>query len=142
MAFRVGQLVKLSSAPNDDPRDHTQVYMVLSIIQKEPEDMANVLQFNLNAGEVPISSVPVSELIEVTYNTAKHFGEEVMITKRSNVRVQGLVIKVHENEIMLSLVPQFGGLQSNIRVTILDSKGKKHTGCIFNPEPGNPLGEI
>jgi len=139
MAFQVGQMVKLSSAPHDDPDDNTQVYMVMSIAHQVPEDIATVLQFNLDSETLPISEVPVRELMPVTYGASRHFGEEVIITKRNNSRVQGVVIKVHNDEVELVLSPIFGGLQSNIKVSILDANGKKHTGMVFNPQPDDTI---
>ena len=135
MAFQVGQMVKLSSAPHDDPDDSKQVYMVMAIAHSHPVDQATVLQFNIDAETLPISIVPVNELMPVTYCASRHFGEEVIITKRNNSRVQGVVIKVHNDEVDLVLSPIFGGLQSNIKVSILDANGKKHTGMVFNPQP-------
>ena len=109
--------------------------MVMAIAHHHPVDLATVLQFNIDAETLPISIVPISELMPVTYGASRHFGEEVIITKRNNARVQGVVIKVHNDEVDLVLSPIFGGLQSNIKVSILDANGKKHTGMVFNPQP-------
>lgn len=121
-----GQIAKFHTPlPDEDPN---QLYVVLEVKEDEVSPRADIQALNTGLSFVPINTVSLNDLEVVEVDTQDLIGHRVTINKSDYSQVQGKVISVNEQKIMLDLSK---GVETNVWLTIVDKEGKEHTGSLF-----------
>ncbi len=124
-----GQIAKFHTPlPDEDPN---QLYIVLEVKEDEERPRADIQALNTGLSFVPINTVILNDLEVVEVDTHDLIGHRVTIKKSDYSQVQGKVISVNEQKIMLDLSKGVKGVETNVWLTIVDKEGKEHTGSLF-----------
>ena len=124
-----GQIAKFHTPlPDEDPN---QLYVVLEVKEDEERPRADIQALNTGLSFVPINTVSLNDLVVVEVDTQDLIGHSVTINKSDYSQVQGKVISVNEQKIMLDLSKGVKGVETNVWLTIVDKEGKEHTGSLF-----------
>jgi hypothetical protein len=125
-----GQIAKFhTSLPSEDP---DQLYVVLQVIEDDERPRADIKALGTGLGSfVPINSVRLTDLEVVEVSTVDMIGHTVTITKSDYSQVEGRVINVNEQKVMLDLTKGEKGVETNVWITILDKEGVEHMGSLF-----------
>lgn len=126
---KIGEIVKFITPLKGEKID--QMYVILEIIKDDIKPRAEIQKLNSGMAFPPINTVPLNDLEVAPVNTQDLIGEFVIINKADYSQVGGKVIKVIEQQINLELSLGLSGVETNVFLTIVDSKGKEHTGTLF-----------
>ena len=125
-----GQIAKFHTPlPGEDP---DQLYVVLQVIEDDERPRADIKALGTGLGSfVPINSVRLTDLEVVEVSTVDLIGHTVTITKSDYSQVEGRVINVNEQKVMLDLSKGEKGVETNVFITILDKESVEHMGSLF-----------
>ena len=133
MPYKIGQVAKFhTTLPGEDP---SQLYVVLQIIEDVERPRADIRALGLGNSFIPINTVLLTDLEIVETDTSDLVGKNVTINKADYSQVTGKVAKVSKQNIKLDLTKGVKGVETNVRLTILDKNGKEHTGTLFVNKP-------
>ena len=108
-----------------------QLYVVLEVIEDDERPRADIQALNTGLSFVPINTVSLNDLEVVEVDTQDLIGHKVTINKSDYSQIEGRVINVSEQKIMLDLSKGVNGVESNVWLTIVDKQGVEHTGTLF-----------
>ena len=108
-----------------------QLYVVLEVIEDDERPRADIQALNTGLSFVPINTVSLDDLEVVEVDTQDLIGHKVTINKSDYSQIEGRVINVSEQKIMLDLSKGVNGVESNVWLTIVDKQGVEHTGTLF-----------
>lgn len=125
---KVGQIVKFHTPlPDENPN---QLYVALEIIT-DGKPRSDIQALNTGLPFPPINTVNLEDLTVVEVNTNDLLGHRVTINKSDYSQVEGRVINVSEQKIMLDMTKGIKGVETNVWLTIVDKNGKEHMGTLF-----------
>lgn len=130
---KIGQVVKFHTPLPDENLD--QLYVVLEIIEDDERQRADIKALNTGLAFPPINTVKLNDLEVVEVNTNDLIGHKVTINKSDYSQMEGRVIKVSKQEIMLDLTKGVKGVETNVWLTIVDKNGIEHMGTLFVGKP-------
>jgi hypothetical protein len=123
------QIAKFHTAlPGEDPN---LLYVVLQVIEDPERPRAEIRALNTGLSFVPVNTVHLDDLKVVEVSTDDLLGKIVTVYKSDFSHVEGRVISVVGQNIMLDLTNGLEGIQTNVWVTIIDNKGVVHFGPIL-----------
>jgi hypothetical protein len=126
---KIGQVAKFHTPlPDENPN---QLYVVLEIIEDDERPRADIKALNTGLSFPPINTVSLNDLEVVEVETADLVGHQVTINKSDYSQVEGKVVKVSEQNIMLDLSKGITGVETNVWLTIIDKNGIEHLGTLF-----------
>jgi hypothetical protein len=126
---KIGQVAKFHTPlPSENP---DQLYVILEIHFDVERPRAQIKALNTGLSFPPVNTVLVEDLMLVEVDTNDLMDHAVIINKADYSQVEGKVVEVSEQKIMLDLTKGVKGVETNVRLTILDSKGEQHTGALF-----------
>jgi len=126
---KIGQVVKFHTPyPDEDP---DQRYVILEIHFDVEKPRALIKELNGGRPFASTTSALVDELQVVEVDTADLVGHQVTINKADYSQATGKVVKVSEQKIMLDLSKGITGVETNVRLTIIDKNGIEHLGTLF-----------
>jgi FKBP-type peptidyl-prolyl cis-trans isomerase 2 len=67
----------------------------------------------------------------VEVSTQDLIGHVVKINKSDYSQVEGKVVNVSEQKVMLDLTKGVKGVETNVWLTVVDKQGKEHIGSLF-----------
>jgi hypothetical protein len=108
-----------------------QLYVVLEVIEDDERPRADIQALNTGLSFVPINTVSLDELEVVEVDTQDLIGHKVTINKSDYSQIEGRVINVNEQKIMLDLSKGVKGVETNVWLTVVDNQGIEHTGTLF-----------
>ena len=108
-----------------------QLYVVLEVIEDDERPRADIQALNTGLSFVPVNTVQLHDLEVVEVDTQDLIGHKVTINKSDYSQIEGRVINVSEQKIMLDLSKGVNGVESNVWLTIVDKQGVEHTGTLF-----------
>lgn len=126
---KAGQIVRFHTPLSDENPE--QLYVVLEVIDDDERPRADIKALNTGLSFPPINTVRLNDLEVVEVNTQDLIGHRVTINKSDYSQVEGKVIKVSQQKIMLDLTKGISGVETNVWLTITDDQGKEHTGTLF-----------
>jgi len=127
--IKTGQIAKFHSPfPDEDPN---QLYVVTEIFEEVERPKAEIKALYTGLPFPPINKVYLDDLELVSVNTDELLGHTVTINKSDYSQIEGKVIKVSEQEIILDLTKGVKGVETNVWITILDKNGIEHKGTLF-----------
>ncbi|MFZ4400595.1 MAG: hypothetical protein ACOYO1_11215 [Bacteroidales bacterium] len=124
-----GQVVKFHTPFPDENPD--QLYVILELHTDVEKPRAFLKELN---GGLPFPStkvVLVNELIVADISMKDLLGHFVMIEKSDSTRVEGKVVKIYNDGIVPDLTKSQDGVETNVLLSIIDSKGVEHRGTLF-----------
>lgn len=124
-----GQIAKFHTPLEDE--NPKQIYIVLEVIEDTDIPRAHIKALNTGLSFPPINTVQLDDLEVVEVDTHDLIGHYVTINKSDNSKVQGKIVKVIKQKIMLDLAIVEKGVETNVRLTIFDNLGIEHTGLLF-----------
>ncbi|MDF1550438.1 MAG: hypothetical protein P1P88_21625 [Bacteroidales bacterium] len=124
-----GQIAKFHTPLEDE--NPKQIYIVLEVIEDTDIPRALIKALNTGLSFPPINTVQLDDLEVVEVDTQDLIGHYVTINKSDNSKVQGKIVKVIKQKIMLDLAIVEKGVETNVRLTIVDNLGVEHTGLLF-----------
>ena len=108
-----------------------QLYVVLEVIEDDERPRADIQALNTGLSFVPINTVSLNDLEVVEVDTQDLIGHKVTINKSDYSQIEGRVINVSEQKIMLDLSKGVKGVETNVWLTVVDNLGIEHTGTLF-----------
>ena len=108
-----------------------QLYVVLEVIEDDERPRADIQALNTGLSFVPINTVSLDDLEVVEVDTQDLIGHKVTINKSDYSQIEGRVINVSEQKIMLDLSKGVKGVETNVWLTVVDNLGIEHTGTLF-----------
>ncbi len=108
-----------------------QLYVVLEVIEDDERPRADIQALNTGLSFVPINTVSLDDLEVVEVDTQDLIGHKVTINKSDYSQIEGRVINVNEQKIMLDLSKGVKGVETNVWLTVVDNQGIEHTGTLF-----------
>lgn len=108
-----------------------QLYVVLEVIEDDERPRADIQALNMRGAFVPINTVRLDDLEVVEVDTQDLIGHKVTINKSDYSQIEGRVISVSEQKIMLDLSKGEKGVETNVWLTVVDNHGVEHTGTLF-----------
>ena len=108
-----------------------QLYVVLEVIEDDERPRADIQALNTGLSFVPINTVSLNDLEVVEVDTQDLIGHKVTINKSDYSQIEGRVINVSEQKIMLDLSKGMKGVETNVWLTVVDNLGIEHTGTLF-----------
>lgn len=125
-----GQLVKFHTLlPGENP---DQLYVVLQVQEDSENPRSDIKALGTSLRSfVPTNTVRLTDLEVVEVSTDNLIGYTVTINTSKNYPVEGRVIDVNEQNIILDLTKGVKGVETNVWVTILDKEGLEHIGTLF-----------
>ncbi len=108
-----------------------QLYVVLEVIEDDERPRADIQALNTGLSFVPINTVSLDDLEVVEVDTQDLIGHKVIINKSDYSQIEGRVINVSEQKIMLDLSKGMKGVETNVWLTVVDNQGIEHTGTHF-----------
>lgn len=108
-----------------------QLYVVLEVIEDDERPRADIQALNTGLSFVPINTVSLDDLEVVEVDTQDLIGHKVIINKSDYSQIEGRVINVSEQKIMLDLSKRMKGVETNVWLTVVDNQGIEHTGTLF-----------
>lgn len=108
-----------------------QLYVVLEVIEDDERPRADIQALNTGLSFVPINTVSLNDLEVVKVDTQDLIGHKVTINKSDYSQIEGRVINVNEQKIMLDLSKGVEGVETNVWLTVVDNQGIEHTGTLF-----------
>lgn len=105
--------------------------MVLEVIEDGERSRADIQALNTGLPFPPVNKVRLDDLEIAEVSTDDLIGQIVTIDKSDYSQVEGMVIKVSEQKIMLDLTKGIQGVETNVWITVLDKNGNEHTGKLF-----------
>ena len=123
-----GQIVKFHTPLPDENPD--QLYVVLEII-KDDRPRADIQALNTGLPFPLINTVKLEDLTVVEVNTNDLMGHRATITKSDFSQVEGKVVNVSEQKILLNMTKGIKGVETNVWLTVVDKNGKEHIGTLF-----------
>jgi hypothetical protein len=108
-----------------------QLYVVLEVIEDDERPRADIQALNTGLSFVPINTVSLDDLEVVEVDTQDLIGHKVIINKSDYSQIEGRVINVSEQKIMLDLSKGMKGVETNVWLTVVDNQGIEHTGTLF-----------
>jgi hypothetical protein len=126
---KIGQVSKFHiPLPDENPN---QLYVVLEIKEDVERPRADIKALNTGLRFPPINTVLLDDLEVVEVDTDDLVGHQVIINKADYSQATGKVVKVSEQKIMLDLIQDVKGVETNVWLTIEDESGKEHIGTLF-----------
>lgn len=126
---KIGQVSKFHTPlPDEIPN---QLYVVLEIKEDVERPRADIKALNTGLRYPPINTVLLDDLEVVEVDTDDLVGHQVIINKADYSQATGKVVKVSEQKIMLDLIQDVKGVETNVWLTIEDESGKEHIGTLF-----------
>lgn len=126
---KAGQITRFHTPFSDE--DSHQLYVVLEIMEDDQNSRADIQALNTGLTFPPVTKVAIADLEVVEVNTNDLIGHSGTIKKSDYSQVDGCIIKVNEQKINLDLTKGIKGVETNVRVTILDKNGVEHMGTLF-----------
>ena len=108
-----------------------QLYVVLEVIEDDERPRADIQALNTGLSFVPINTVSLDDLEVVEVDTQDLIGHKVTINISDYSQIEGRVINVSEQKIMLDLSKEMKGVETNVWLTVVDNQGIEHTGTLF-----------
>lgn len=108
-----------------------QLYVVLEVIEDDERPRADIQALNMRGAFVPINTVRLDDLEVVEVDTQDLIGHKVTINKSDYSQIEGRVISVSEQKIMLDLSKGEKGVETNVWLTVVDNHGVEHTGTLI-----------
>ncbi len=108
-----------------------QLYVVLEVIEDDERPRADIQALNTGLSFVPVNTVRLDELEVVEVSTQDLIGHVVTINKSDYSQVEGKVVNVSEQKVMLDLTKGVKGVETNVWLTVVDKQGKEHIGSLF-----------
>ena len=108
-----------------------QLYVVLEVIEDDERPRADIQALNTGLSFVPINTVSLDDLEVVEVSTQDLIGHVVTINKSDYSQVEGKVVNVSEQKVMLDLTKGVKGVETNVWLTVVDKQGKEHIGSLF-----------
>lgn len=108
-----------------------QLYVVLEVIEDDERPRADIQALNTGLSFVPINTVSLNDLEVIEVDTQDLLGHKVTINKSDYSQIEGRVINVSEQKIMLDLSKGVKGVETNVWLTVVDNQGIEHTGTLF-----------
>ena len=108
-----------------------QLYVVLEVIEDDERPRADIQALNTGLSFVPINTVSLNDLEVVEVDTQDLIGHKVTINISDYSQIEGRVINVSEQKIMLDLSKGVKGVETNVWLTVVDNLGIEHTGTLF-----------
>ena len=108
-----------------------QLYVVLEVIEDDERPRADIQALNTGLSFVPINTVRLDDLEVVEVSTQDLIGHVVKINKSDYSQVEGKVVNVSEQKVMLDLTKGVKGVETNVWLTVVDKQGKEHIGSLF-----------
>jgi hypothetical protein len=127
--IKTGQIAKFHTPFQDE--DPNQLYVVTEIFDEVERPRAEIKALHTGLPFPPINKVYLDDLELVSVNTDELLGHTVTINKSDYSQIEGKVIKVSEQEIILDLTKGVKGVETNVWITILDKNGIEHKGTLF-----------
>lgn len=129
---KVGQVVRFHTPyPDEDP---DMIYHLLDFDDsgRFPTPPADIQPIFSKLTFVPINRVKLEDLEVVEFDLKDLMGYPVVLVKKDNTEVTGRVVHLHQEKIIPVLTKINGkGVETNILLTIKDSKGELHEGLLF-----------
>jgi hypothetical protein len=127
--IKTGQIAKFHTPfPDEDPN---QLYVVTKIFEDVERPRAEIKALNTGLSFPPINTVHLDDLEVVEVSTVDLIGHTVMINKSDYSQVEGRVVKVSEQKIILDLTKEVKGVETNVWITVLDKNNIEQTGTLF-----------
>lgn len=127
--IKTGQIAKFHTPfPDEDPN---QLYVVTEIFEDVERPRAEIKALYTGLPFPPINKVYLDDLELVAVTTDELLGHTVTIKKSDYSQIEGRVIKVSEQEIILDLTNGVKGVETNVWITILDKNSIEHKGTLF-----------
>lgn len=126
---RPGQIVKFHTPLAGENPD--RLFVTVEIKEDVERPRVDIIALNTGLSLVPINTVLLDDLIVVEVETSDLIGHEVTINKVDYSQARGKVVEVSDWKIMLDLTKGVNGVETNVRLTVKDEKGIKHTGTLF-----------
>lgn len=124
-----GQIVKFHKPMEDE--DPAQIYVLLELKEDGEMSRADIQPLGTGLAYPPITTVLLSDLVVVEVETADLLGHHVTINKSDYSQVNGKVIKVSEQKILLDLTKGVKGVETNVWLTVQDINGVEHNGTLY-----------
>jgi hypothetical protein len=129
-----GQIVKFHTPlPDEDPN---QLYVVLEVKLDTERPRVDIMALGTGLGDFnPINTVSLDDLMAVEVNTSDLIGHKVVIDMPDHSQVEGRVKSVADQKVQLDLTKGAEGVETNVKLTIVDKEGKEHTGTLYVGKP-------
>lgn len=113
--------------------DPNQLYVTLEVVDYDDYIVVDIIPLNLDNRLFfrPINTVKYEDLEVVAIGTEDLIGYYVSVTKPDGSQSFGKIISVQELKIFADLDITSEGVETNIWATILDIRGKEHSGYVF-----------
>lgn len=126
---KIGQVVKFHTPfPDEDP---DQLYVVKEIFFDVEEPRAHIQELNCEYSFPSISVVLVEELELAEVDTSDLIGHEVTVLCGDFGPVTGKAVKAEVKRIIPAFIKGNKFILTNVRLTIIDSADKTHTGTLI-----------
>lgn len=124
-----GQIVKFHTPLEDE--DPNQIYVVLELKEDGERSRADIQSLGTQWAFPSITTVLLPDLEVVEVGTSDLLGYHVTINKADRSQVEGQVIRISDQKIDLDLTRGITGVETNVRLTVLDKDGIEHHGTLY-----------
>lgn len=124
-----GQIVRFHTPLEGE--DINQQYVLLEVNNASTPQKAKIKALNTGLPFPPVSLVALDTLEVAATSTDDLIGNVVFIIKSDESKILGRVISVDEKFVLTELTTTPSGVETNVRVTVIDKDGIKHEGMLF-----------